>query len=902
MDDVATLPLSNAGQAPLLATKLFVPRLRQNLVSRQHLVDRLNKCLDYPLTLVAAPAGFGKTTLVSTWVRNLSQPVAWLTLDAADNDPVVFLRYLVAALQQIDPAIGQDVRGALEASGPPSIGALIAALINDLSKLPADFVLVLDDFHTIDDAAIHAAIGALVAHQPPQMHLVIATREDPQLPLARLRARGQLVELRAIDLRFTSPEVSIFLKDVMGLALEPSDIQELDARIEGWIAGLQLAALSLQNRENPAELIASLSSSHHFILSYLTEEVLERLTPEIQSFLLETSVLTRLTGPLCDAVTLGEHSATVLEDLYTSNTFVIPLDDEHRWYRYHHLFGDLLRNQLSRTQPGLAPILHARASDWHEKQGAAVDAIESAFAAIDYARVVRLLETHARAVIIQGYAQTVETWLRRLPEEWRAAGPRTNLAFAWSLLLRGQLAEIEPYLHNAEVAAAAGQTNADNAAIHAETLALRAGMVSLHGDTERACALAEEAVTLAPSDDLYILGMARFCLGTAYNYAGRTGQAIATYREALPLCQAAGISVATLLIVANLAVLYTVRGQLHATAELCLQFIEAAERPGNRPSPALAAVYGGYSEVLYAWDELDGADRQAQKWFDLSKRGGHIATIAYGNVMLSRIELARGNSTGAARTLENAIPLIRHGVPAWITAQVTAQQVVLALTTNDTAAAAQALAQTGVGIDDPIHHAREVIHLAYLRLLYHLGRHTPQVSQLEPARDLANRLLASAEPAGRAGRVIETLVLRALVYAVHGDVKSALDDLQRALTLAEPEGYVRVFVNEGEPMARLLRTIHAQGTQAVYVARLLAALPPLPDPDRPAQTGLVEPLSDRELDVLRLIADGLSYEEMAQQLVVSVNTVRFHVKGIYGKLGANKRATALAKAGALGLL
>jgi LuxR family transcriptional regulator, maltose regulon positive regulatory protein len=394
--------------------------MRRRLAPRPRLLSRLNDFLEHKLILLSAPAGFGKTTLLSTWVQEVDLPASWLSLDEADNDPVRFLSYLIAALQQIDPAIGQELQSALATSQRPPVDAVIAALINELLALQQDFLLVLDDFHVIDDATIHAAIHTLVAHQPPQMHLIIATREDPQLPLARLRALGQLVELRGHDLRFTPQEVAFFLKEIMGLALDPQTIDQLDAQIEGWIAGLQLAALSMQNRENPAELVSALSGSHHFILGYLTEEVLRRLSPDIQSFLLETPVLNRLTGSLCDTVTGRTGSDRLLEEPYSSNIFVIPLDDEHLWYRYHHLFADLLRSQNNRTQPQLAPILHLRASAWYALQGNATDAIEHAFAATDYPTVVRLLQLARRHTIHPAY---IDRLLAVFPDELLSGPP-----------------------------------------------------------------------------------------------------------------------------------------------------------------------------------------------------------------------------------------------------------------------------------------------------------------------------------------------------------------------------------------------------------------------------------------------------------------------------------------------
>ncbi len=892
----------------LLATKLFVPRTRQTIVPRPQLAARLAASLTHPLTLISAPAGFGKTTMVSTWARSQPQAVAWLALDEGDNDPTRFLSYLVAALQRVNPALGQGVQSALAASSPPPPAAAITALINDLAAAEGEILLVLDDFHLVDATPIHEAVALLVTHQPPQLHLMLVTREDPQLPLARLRARGELVELRAQDLRFSPAEAAQFIHEVMGLALDEQAMAALDARIEGWAAGLQLAALSLQNSDNPAALIAGLTGNHHFILSYLTEEVLHQLSPARQSFLLETALLTRLNGDLCDAVTGRAGSAAVLEELEAANVFVIPLDDERRWYRYHHLFADLLRHQLRRTMPERASTLQQRASAWYETQGDAIEAIDYALAAEDYVRAVRLLENHARAVVLQGYAQTVASWLSRLPEAWRMAGPRTNLAFGWSLLLRGQLDEIEPYLRDAEVAGAETAT----AAIQAEALALRAGLASLRGDPERSRELARAAVALAPADDLYVQSMTTFCLGAACNYAGRDAEAIATYRAALPLCEAAGNRVAAMLIVGNLTMLYSARGQLHAAADLCLATISAAAHAGLHDSPALAVVYGGYGDLLYAWNDLDGAQEQVTRALDLSRRSGHVAALAYSNVVQSRLLQARGDLTGAAQALEQAIALRRRGMPAWVAPHIVSQQVALALARSDLAAAEQALLQTGVAATDPLHHTREVIQIAHLRLRLHQGR-DQNSAQLDDADELALRILASAAPADRMGRVLEVLLLRGQMSHAQGDVDAACADVMQALTLGESEGYVRVFVAEGEALRVLLGAVRRKLTQQAaelgpspaYVDKVLAAFPHV---ETAARSGpitlppLVEPLTERELEVLRLMAQGLTYDEVAQQLIVSLNTVRYHVKGLYGKLGVDKRMAAIEQAKAHGLL
>ncbi len=888
-------------RVPLLATKLRVPPLRANLVARPHLLQRLSAYLDHQMTLISAPAGFGKSTLVGDWVQTLDRPVAWLSLDEADSAPTRFLRYLSAALQQIDAALGRDLPSLLDVAQPPPLDLVISALINDLALCPLDFVLVLDDFHSLDNSAIHEMVSALLSHQLNRMHLVIITREDPPLPLARLRASGQLGELRALDLRFSPDEAQRFLADVMGLTLAPHNLAALDARIEGWIAGLQLAALSLHHYQDPTELIQTLSGNHHFILTYLTEEVLRQLPPDRQSFLLETSVLSRLSGPLCDAVTERAESSAVLAALYTSNAFVLALDEEHRWYRYHRLFADLLRSRLEATRPGYAAELHKRASLWYESHDMATDAIEHAFAAKAYARVTQLLERYARPLILDGYAQTVHEWLQRLPDEWRIAGPRANLAFAWSLLLGGRLSEIETYLSGAEAAVRRESTaETITSGLHAEILALRSALISLRGETRRACDMAAQAVAKAATGDLYAQGITRFCLATATNYDGRLVQAIEAYQQALPLCREAGNKLASMLIVANLGMLYIVQGRLRAADDLSRQVMETAERSGDARTPALTTVYGIHCEVCYERGDLETAAADLQLWLDLSKRSGHVAAMAYGHVIAARIAQAQGDLAAAQKMLDEAVMMRQFRMPAWVATHVAGQQASLALAEDDPDAAAQVLTATGVNADDEPHHQREIIQIAYLRLMLYWGRHNASADGWKSANSLAARLLADAEEGGRMGRVLDVLLLRCLLLQAQGKEEAALADLNRAITLATPEGYVQRFVNAGAPMALLLYRLRGRGGDITGIDRLLARFPAATASAQ--QESLIEPLSDRELDVLRLMADGLTYQQVADRLVVSLNTVRFHVKGIYGKLGVDKRIAAVDRARALNLL
>lgn len=930
MDRTQTVARTSV-QEPLLATKLFVPPTRTRTVARRLLLERLDECRECGVILLSAPAGYGKTTLLSAWTQTVPHPVAWLSLDNADNDPVRFMRYLIAAFQRIDAAIGRDAQSALASSQPPPPALLVNLFLNDLAQSTTTrTALVLDDFQIIEETAVHEIVQTLVANRPPMLQLVIATREDPPLPLAKLRARGELAEARAHDLRFSSEESASFLSDVMGLSLSPDALAALDAQIEGWPAGLQLAALSIQKHENPSAAIAALSGSHYFILNYLTEEVLRGLPPHHQEFLLESSVLPYFAAALCDAVTGRCDSRTVIEALHAANIFVTPLDDVRMWWRYHPLFADLLRTQLQRTQPAHAAELRRRASVWFEEQGRHSEAIDLALAADDFARAARLVDQSARQTMMRGYLRTVETWLQRLPDEWQATQPHATLAFAWSLILRGLLAEVEPYLLRADAAADRLQRDAaeEAASIRAEALALRSVLTALHGDPARGCAEARAAVAQAPVDDAYVRGAALFALGTTCNYAGRSDDAIRSYQQALPLCHASGNRVAVGLIVGNLTMLYLARGQLHAAAKLCREVLASAEQEGVERSPALASVIGGYSNLLYEWNDLDGATAYALRALGTARLGGHVAAIVYGSVVYAQILRAQGRIDEAATTLAQAHDASQRGMPAWVTPHLVAQQALLSLARGDARAAEKTLLQHGAALSGPTNQNTEITELAWLRLLLHQARESSAPRRLlESAGDLATRVLKSATAAGRMGRALEAFTLRARIFAALNDLASALADIRHALILGESEEYVRPFLDAGEEtyplIARLRNELLAQAAPSdtdpspAYLDRLLQAFSPghhspaqhsptsdLPDPamGRAEPLPFVEALTDRELDVLRLMAEGLTYQEVADRLIVSVNTVRYHVKSLYGKLGVDKRWAALEAARAAGLL
>ena len=922
----------------LLAAKFHRPTALRHQVPRPELMARLDAGLaaGRPLTLISAPAGYGKSTLAAQWAAQLGRPVAWLSLDEADDDPVRFFAYFVAALQGVDATVGAELTPTLRAGQLPPRAILATTLLNDLQRGanplgragPAGLtpiVCVLDDFHVIQDGTIPGILQDLLAHPPTGLHLALVTREDPALPLARLRARDQLTEVRAADLRFTAAEIAAFLRDGMGLALTEGDLARLAERTEGWATGLQLAGLSMQRRDDPAAFVAALSGSHRFILSYLTEEVLARQPGEVQEFLLQTSILTQLSGDLCDAVrgisdstpfvhsfirhSPFAHSQAILEYLERANVFLIPLDDEGRWYRYHHLFAELLRNQLRRG--GAEPMieLHRRASQWYEAQAMPVEAIGHAAAAGEAARVVALLERNGWALLNDGYTRTLEGWLDALPAEWRSHSPRISLDFGWMRLLRGNLGQVAPYLAQAEAALARLEPAAAPAitAWRAECLALHANLLQTQGRAAEAADAAGRALGLADPADLRVIGLASLALGAAYRLMPDFDRAAATLLDAIRAGQGAGDRVTEMLAVAHLTLMALQYGRLRFAAEVATTAIERLARSTTAPPPIVGAVHGALGLIYFEWNQVEEARAHLQRGIRLGAFSGHNASAIYSLCNLARLLQAAGGAgqglAAAGQALDEAAALLAQGAPGWVRPELIGRQVCLALAQGDRASADARLRASGVAADDPVTHQTDAIHLAWLRLLAAGGD--------ARAAGLAQRIIRSAEAGGRNGTLLQALVLAARLHA--GEPRTACAYLAQALALAEPEGAIRVFLDEGEAMRLQIANCRVQIETTprlkAFNAKLLAAFgepaieptpqSPTPSPHPPI---LIEPLSERELEVLRLLAQGLKYAEIADRLVVSLNTVRFHVKEVYGKLGVNRQAHAVERARDLGLI
>jgi LuxR family maltose regulon positive regulatory protein len=875
--------------APLLATKLFVPSPRPGLVARPNLIDRLNDGLHGRLTLVSAPAGFGKTTLVSEWVSSCGRPVAWLSLDKGDNDPTIFLAYLVSALRTIKPGIGVGILSILDTtqSRPPPTESLLAMLLNELTSISDDLILVLDDYHVIEARSLNQAVTFLIEHLPPRIHLVIVSREDPSFPLALYRARGQLVELRAADLRFAPAEAAEFLKRAMGLDLSAEDTTALEHRTEGWITGLQLAAISMQGRDDATTFIKSFTGSHRFVLDYLLEEVLQRQSAGIQTFLLRTSILDRLCGPLCDAVLLDAPGSgqKTLEYLERSNLFIVSLDNERHWYRYHHLFADLLRQRLRQSMAELKEDaakgeagLHERASKWFDGNGQDIEAFQHAAAADDIERAERLIDDKGLSHRFSGRAILLG-WLASLPAQVLDAKPSLWVKYASALLGGGQTTGVEEKLQAAEAVLLGKESEDKTRDLIGQIAAARATLALTRYEPDAMITHALRALEYLPSDNLYSRFVANWTVAFAHRLRGDRAAAGRAFTEALSTAKASGNVRGAFLATLCLGDMDELENRLYQAVE---NYRRALQLFGDQLPPSASEAYLGLARVFYEWDDLDAAQEYAEQSLQLARQYDRlIDRLIVGQVFMARLKLARRDVAGAAAMLAETEQSVRqnnfvHRVP-----EVAAAQALVLLRQGDIAAAAH-LAQTH---DLPISRAR--VHLAQ-------GDPSAALAVLVPYRQ-------QVEAKGWADERLKAMIVQAVALHAHGEMAKAVQVLGDALALAEPGGFIRIFVDEGPLMAVLLREAAKHGTASNYVHQLLAALGEA-EGRIPATQLLIEPLSERELEVLRLLGTELNGPEIARELMVTLNTMRTHTKSIYNKLGVNNRRMAIRRAEELDLL
>ena len=892
---------------PILATKLYAPSVRPKAVSRSRLIERLSSGLHRKFTLVSAPAGFGKTALVAEWVAERDRPVAWLSLGEEDGDARRFLTYLIAALQTVEPALGERVSEALQSPQAAPTEAVLTDLLNDVAGVQEPFLFVLDDYHTIEAQEVNNTVTFLLEHLPPQLHLVIATREDPPLPLARLRAQGQMTELRASDLRFTPDEATDFLNTVMGLDLSAEDVARLEARTEGWVAGLQMAALSLQGRSDTARFVQAFTGSHRFVLDYLVEEVLQGQRERVRSFLLQTSILERLSGPLCDAVTGQGDGQGMLEALERNNLFVIPLDDKREWYRYHHLFAEVLSTRL-RKEPNLAPALHLRASEWFEQQGLRADAVRHALAAKDDERAAALIEPAWPEMDRSLQSATWLGWAQALPAELVRVRPVLRVGYAWALIDSGELEAGEARLNDLErwlATSPDGLVVADEAqfrALPATIAGARAHLAQSRGDLPGTVKCARRMLELLPPEDLFGRGAAASLLAFTQWASGDLSAVYPTFAEAMDLLKRAGNDLMAVVAPSFLADIRIAQGRLREAADIYEQALRLATEQGGSV-PGTRELYAGLSEVHLERGELEGALRCLQTSQDLGEQADLPGTKYRWYVAMARLRETRGDVEGALELLSEAERLyFRTPVPnvrpvAALKARVWLRQGSL------TEALAWAREQNLSTRDEPSY-LREFEHLTLARLL--IARN--EKDDVHEALGLLARYLKAAETQERTGSVIEMLVLQALAHEARGDAPLALTSLERALAPAKPEGYVRIFVAEGEPMARLLSRAAAQEVMPDYGGKLLAIVKEGWEKESASYlpsalaSQLAEPLSERELEVLHLVAQGLSNREIGKRLFRALDTVKGHNRNIFGKLGVQNRTEAVIRARELGLL
>jgi LuxR family transcriptional regulator, maltose regulon positive regulatory protein len=894
---------------PLLATKLTRPHLPAALVRRERLLRQLDAALAHRLTLLSAAAGFGKTTLLSAWVSQSAHNVAWLSLDEGDNDSTRFWAYFIAALQKLYPDLGTQAQAVLQTHQPLPSEAFLTILVNEITALPDSFVVVLEDYHAIHTQAIHHALAFLIDRAPPQMHMVIAGRADPPLPLARWRAGGQLTEIRAADLHFTSEEVELFLNQAMGLNLSADAVTMLGIRTEGWIAGLQLAALSLQRHPDASQFISNFAGSQRFITDYLTEEVLDRQPREVQEFLLQTSILKCLTASLCDALTQRHDAQALLTAIERANLFLVPLDDERRWYRYHQLFADLLRHHLA-AQPERVNELHRRAAQWFEQNGLIAEAVNHALAAEDWKHAANLIEALVRGAILDGEWETTLGWIATLPDELVRTRPRLCLALARALMLLDRFVEAEARLQDAEIYAG---TDTD---LRNEILVVRMSIAALRGDTERAIELGQQAFESVPQDNRFLRGMLGVSLGATYRHLGNTAAAYAAFSEATTMERSGNHVIVTVMALYYLARLQMMEGQLRAAEGTVRQALAVATVGSDVLLPIGGLPLTGAARVCYQWNDLAAATAYAMRAIEVCRDWWARTSLIEAHLILARVRRAQGDVSGMFEHLGNAEQIAGAQNISAMRALVAAgrAQHSIALYGPDGAAAWAEAQRAEIRISERLAYVRFEEYVVLVRWLIAQARpDSPgRGDWLQEASDLLAGLLPAAETNRLNGHRIELLMLQAQIRQVQGDTAQALTLLTRSLTLAEPEGYIRLFVDEGEPMHNLLVQLSTSQVARsknvrVYVMRLLGVFveSTATQPahlESPITAPQIEPLSEREQEVLRCLAAGRSTDQIAAELVIAVGTVRNHLKSIFGKLGAHNRLQAVERARALNLL
>jgi LuxR family transcriptional regulator, maltose regulon positive regulatory protein len=893
----------------VLQTKLYIPPPKSRLVSRPRLLGKLDNLRERKITLISAPAGFGKTTLLCDWIeyqgqQQLPLQVAWLSLDSNDNDPVRFLTYFVTALQKVDLSFGEEILPVLREFQISSIKEIWEILASQIASIPSPFVLILDDYHVIEAPTIHDGLSFVLEQMPPSMHLVISTRADPPLPVARLRVLSELLELRVEDLRFSSEETAEFLELWVGKELSTADRRELESRTEGWIAGLQLAAMAMQglavhasaNEDNLSAFVHRLSGSNRFIMDYLVEEVIQHLPENSRSFLLQTSILERLTASLCDAVTNRQNSQSILDTLEKNNLFVFPLDDQRGWYRYHHLFADLLRNFLQYHQPAVIPELHSKASAWYEGQGLITEAIQHALKVPDPNEAASLMEQVALDMLMRGEVNTVQSWSTWISDEQARQRPSLSVGFALAFLISDKLEQAEHYLSLVSHTPLSPD-------LQVPVMAARSILAWCKGEYENAIQLDHPAVEKLSHEQTYLRGMLALSSGAAYEKMGEDEAAIEAFQEAKQISHAVGNRTAEITTLKKLGNLLVRHGQLHQAEISYQQALQLGSIREGRLMPVAAQALCAMGQVLYEWNQIEKAERFLLQGVELSRKLENPFILLLNLQNLARIHWIQGERESALRLRRETEQIIYASPPIPVFAdQITLQQVRMYLQMGDTQAAMRWAQLYGQDWKSGYSFTTERMAILWIRVWIAQENASKAIEILEHA-------LPEACSAGRWGVAIKLLILQALTLAMAHQVPPALAALEEALRLAEPEGFTRIFLDEGEPITHLLRSVYRSKEKGSreYVTRLLEGflsaetLAPSKSPEMSASRSvrsplLIDPLSGRELEILRMIAEGYSNQDIGEKLVITVGTVKAHISHIYSKLDVRSRTQAILKA------
>jgi LuxR family maltose regulon positive regulatory protein len=903
----------------LLKSKFYIPQAHLGRVNRPRLIERLNAGLGCKLTLISAPAGFGKTTLLSEWAAACGCRVTWISLDRDDNELGRFLAYLIGALQQIQPEIGSAIQGVLGSSrfGPPRqvVDTLLSELVNEIAEIPTSFVLVLDDYHTIREPGVHAAVTFILENQPGRMHTVIMSRVDPPWPLARMRAHAEVNEVRTKDLRFTQEEAGVFLNQTMKLQLGSDDVAILEERTEGWVAGLQMAALSMQGRGDVQNFITAFAGSHHFISDFLIDEVLNQQPENVRDFLLKTSILENLSCNLCDAVTGRKDGRAMLAQLEQANLFLVPLDDERRWFRYHHLFRDLLHTCLETTYPGEEPALHLRASQWYASAEMYEDAIAHAFSANDLGLAAGLIEQAAAHLDVENKRVAITHWIDALPEELVKARPWLCVYRAWGCHWMGPRADVEKWLGAAEQTLQAAPfltlNESETKYIQGHIAAIRSHDALVHEDIPGVLKNSQLALAALPEGH-YMRCETAVALGGAYWGLGDVAaaeRAFSLARANALKCQNASMVVPSSCYV---GMMQAKQGRLNEAMTTYQDALHYATGPGGRETAVAGFANIKIGDILRERNNLEAAAQHLPRGVEQCFQLGQADVLADGYVGLARLQIALGELENARQTLLKAVQFTeRNKVDPFVQCWLDDCRLRLWLSTGDLNAAIQWARASGLKPDGEISYHYDLHHTNLARVMLAQARQAPGMAGLDEARALLERLQAAAEKTGWIQEEIKILVLQALASHAGGEETEALARLERALTLAEPGGFVRVFIDEGEEMGAMIKDCRARlgknrPTLATYANRLLEhfqgkqaapASPTLGD----QQAILEEALTDRELEVLRLLATSMTTTEIARKLYVAPSTVRTHIKNIYSKLAVSRRMEAVQRAKELGL-